>query len=87
MLESVNHSVKEDVNGQAHTNGIEAFWALVKRGYYGTRHKMSAQHPPGYVKEFAGRHNIREQKTTNQMAVIAKRFAGKSLRYGELIAC
>ncbi len=70
LLESVNHSVKEYVNGQAHTNGIESFWALLKRGYHGTYHKMSAKHLPRYVNEFAGRHNIREQDTFDQMVLI-----------------
>ena len=85
VLESVNHSVKEYVNGQAHTNGIESFWALLKRGYYGTSHKMSAKHLPRYVNEFASRHNIREQDTVDQMALIAKGFIGKRLRYQDLV--
>ena len=38
--EAVKHSVGEYVNGQAHTNGIESFWSMLKRGYYGTYHKM-----------------------------------------------
>ncbi len=46
MLQSANHSVKEYVNGQAHTNGIESFWALLKRDCCGTYHKMSAKHLP-----------------------------------------
>ena len=33
--ETVRHSVREYVNGQAHTNGIESFWAMLKRGYRG----------------------------------------------------
>ena len=37
--ESVNHSVGEYVKGMAHTNGIESFWAALKRGYYGTYHR------------------------------------------------
>ena len=86
VLESVNHSVKEYVNGQAHTNGIESFWALLKRGYYGTYHKMSAKHLPHYVNEFAGRHNIRGHDTVDQMALIAKGFIGKRLRYQDLVA-
>ena len=85
-LESVNHSVKEYVNGQAHTNGIESFWALLKRGYYGTYHKMSPKHLHRYVDEFSGRHNIREHDTVDQMALIAKGFIGKRLRYRELEA-
>ena len=31
--QSVRHSVREYVKGQAHTNGIESFWSLLKRGY------------------------------------------------------
>lgn len=38
--ESVNHSVGEYVREQTHTNGIESFWAVLKRGYYGTYHRM-----------------------------------------------
>ena len=84
-LEQVNHSVKEYVNGQAHTNGIESFWAGLKRGYYGTYHKMSGKHLHRYVDEFAGRQTIRGQDTVDQMAFIAKGFIGKRLPYRALI--
>ena len=40
----VKHSISEYVNGMAHTNGIESFWALLKRGYHGTYHHMSEKH-------------------------------------------
>ncbi|MFM7403915.1 MAG: IS1595 family transposase, partial [Erythrobacter sp.] len=53
---SVNHSVGEYVREMAHTNGIESFWAMLKRGYKGTYHQMSAKHISRYVTEFAGRH-------------------------------
>ncbi len=56
---TVKHSVGEYVNGMAHTNGIESFWALLKRGYHGTYHHMSEKHLDRYVTEFAGRHNAR----------------------------
>ena len=42
--EAVKHGVGEFVNGQIHTNGIESFWSIFKRGYYGTYHKMSKAH-------------------------------------------
>ncbi len=82
---SVRHSVKEYVKGQAHTNGIESFWALLKRGYYGTYHKMSAKHLNRYVNEFSGRHNMRELDTADQMAAMARGMNGKRLRYRDLI--
>ena len=50
--QTVAHSVGEYVNGQAHTNGIESFWAMLKRGYYGTYHRMSPKHLRRYVAEF-----------------------------------
>ena len=83
--EAVKHSAGEYVRGQAHTNGIESFWALLKRGYHGTYHKMSVWHLDRYVNEFCGRHNIRNLDTIEQMAWIAKHMEGKRLRYKDLI--
>ena len=83
--EAVNHSAGEYVRGMAHTNGIENFWAMLKRGYQGTFHHFSDKHLDRYVGEFAGRHNIREADTADQMAVIARDMVGKRLRYRELI--
>ena len=65
--ETVNHSVSEYVRGQAHTNGIESFWALLRRGHYGTFHKISPKHLQRYVNEFATRHNTREEDTIAMM--------------------
>ena len=84
--ESVKHSVNEFVKGQAHTNGIESFWALLKRGYHGIYHHMSENHLDRYVGEFAGRHNIRGQDTVNQIASISRGMEQKRLRYQDLIA-
>ena len=83
---SVRHSVREFVKGQAHTNGIESFWAVLKRGYYGTYHRMSAKHLQRYVDEFSGRHNMRCLDTIDQMKVMAKGMDGKRLRYRDLVA-
>ena len=82
--ESVKHSVGEYVKGKAHTNGIESFWSLLKRGYYGTFHKMSPDHLNRYVSEFAGRHNVRPMNTVDQMAWMVRRMDGKILRYKDL---
>ena len=84
--ETVKHSISEYVNGMAHTNGIESFWALLKRGYHGTYHHMSEKHLGRYVSEFAGRHNSRDADTIEQMSKIAERMVGKRLRYRTLIA-
>ena len=82
----VKHSVGQYVDGMAHTNGIESFWALMKRGYHGTYHRMSAKHLDRYVQEFAGRHNLRDEDTTVQMSEVARGMGGKRLRYSDLIA-
>ena len=84
--ESVKHSVREYVRDQAHTNGIESFWSLLKRGYYGTFHRISPKHLNRYVREFAGRHNDRCQDTIQQMGTIALNLSGKRLEYRDLIA-
>ena len=83
--EAVNHSVGEYVRDMAHTNGIESFWALLKRGYYGTYHRMSEKHLARYVNEFAGRHNMRSQDTIAQMSSIVQGMLGKQLTYEELV--
>ena len=84
--ETVNHSISEYVRDQAHTNGIESFWSMLKRGYHGTYHHMSAKHLDRYVTEFSGRHNDREADTVDQMAGIVQGMVGKRLRYNDLIA-
>ena len=84
--EAVNHSVSEYVRDQASTNGIESFWAMLKRGHQGIYHKMSAKHLDRYVTEFAGRHNDREADTVDQLTGIVTGMVGKRLRYSDLIA-
>ena len=84
--ESVNHSVGEYVRNQAHTNGVESFWATLKRGYYGTYHRMSEKHLGRYVNEFAGRHNDHPSDTIDQMASLVKGMVGKKLPYRDLIS-
>ena len=81
----MKHSVKEYVRGQAHTNGIESMWAMLKRGYVGTYHHMSAKHLHRYVDEFAGRHNVRPLDTEVQMSSMVRGAQGKRLRYADLV--
>ena len=83
---AVRHSVGQWVNGQAHTNGLESFWALMKRGYMGTYHKMSVKHLDRYVREFEGRHNQRRLDTLDQMRHMVRGLVGKRLTTADLSA-
>ncbi len=83
---SVKHSVSEFVRGIVHTNGIESFWSMFKRGYKGIYHKMNHKHLDRYVKEYQHRHNIREMGTLDQMDDIVSRMQGKRLKYAALVA-
>ena len=83
---TVNHSVGEYVDEMIHTNGVESFWSMFKRGYKGTFHQMSPKHLHRYVGEFEGRHNMRSADTADQMRRLATGMEGKRLRYQDLIA-
>jgi len=56
----INHLTGEYVNGETHTNTMESFWALLKRGVYGIYHHVSDKHLQRYVDEFVFRYNSRE---------------------------
>ena len=84
--ESVRHSVGQYVKDQAHTNGIESFWAMLKRGYKGTYHWMSHKHLDRYVAEFAGRHNSRPADTEVQMGRIVRNMHRRHLSWARLTA-
>ena len=84
--ETVKHSAGEYVKGDASTNGMEAFWSMLKRGKDGIYHKFSPKHLDRYVTEFAGRHNARDADTIDQMSGMVAGMAGKRLRYSDLIA-
>ena len=82
---TVNHSAGEYVIGATHTNGIESHWALFKRAYQGTYHKISPKHLHRYLNECAGRNNIREMDTVNKMSTMYKGMIKKRLRYNDLV--
>lgn len=56
----VNHNTGEYVRGSVHTNNMESFWSLLKRGVIGTYHNVSAKYLPLYLNEFVFRHNNRK---------------------------
>ena len=83
--ESVNHGVGEYIRGKAHTNGVESFWSMLKRGHTGIYHKMSKKHLQRYIDEYVGRHNIRPLATMTQIEITFKGMNGKRLKYKDLI--
>jgi transposase-like protein len=62
---AVSHANGEFVNGDAHSNTIESFWSLFKRGYHGIYHHMSRKHMQRYVNEFTYRFNRRTSGMQN----------------------
>lgn len=84
--QAVSHSTGKYVRAMAHTNGMESFWSMLKRGYIGTYHHISPKHLHRYVDEFSGRHNARPMDTEDQMAAVVRQAAGKRLTYRQLIA-
>lgn len=81
--ESVNHSKKEWVRGNVHTNGVENFWSVMKRGIHGIYHQISYKHLQRYCDEFSYRYNSRELKDherfTNVLKNIERRLDYKTL--------
>ena len=57
---TVKHSEHEYVRGEVHTNDLESFWSLLKRGVIGSYHHVSKKYLPLYLNEFAFRHNHRK---------------------------
>ncbi|MFC1912846.1 IS1595 family transposase [Chloroflexota bacterium] len=56
----IDHGSKVYVNGDIHTNSIEGFWSLVKRGISGVYHSVSPQYLQQYINEYAFRYNHRD---------------------------
>ena len=88
--ERVHHKSGEYVRykdlEEIHTNGVESFWAMFKRGFYGTYHLMTTKHLDRYIKEFVGRHNTRSMDTLDQMKDMMLGMDGKRLDYATLIS-
>jgi transposase-like protein len=75
----VKHSAKEYARGDVHTNTVEGFFSLLKRGVIGTFHQVSKKHLPLYLAEFDHRYNHRKA-TDGERTVSALRMAeGKRL--------
>lgn len=82
--EVVNHGIGEYVRGDAHTNTIEGFFSILKRGIIGTYHHVSAPHLKRYLAEFDFRYNNREALGVSDRERMVKAIpgiVGKRLTY------
>jgi transposase-like protein len=79
----IDHAEKY-VDGQIHTNGIENFWSLLKRGIKGTYVSVEPFHLFRYLDEQTFRFNTRKGKDADRFIQTVKQIAGKRLTYDEL---
>ena len=84
--EAVNHSAGEYVRGKAHTNGVESFWALLKRGYMGVFHDFTWKHLDRYLAEFSQRWSMLDLTSEQRIDSILKAGVGERLTYESLTA-
>ena len=86
--QSVNHSLKQWVDGICHTNSIESVWAVLRRSIVGSWHHVSRKHLIRYVNEAAFRLNEGncEIDTIDRMEALVRGMAGKRVRYVDLVA-
>lgn len=82
--ESVNHGVKEFVNGMASTNTAESFWSHLKRGINGIYHHVSAKHLQKYCDEYSYRWNTRDLTDGERFEDWFSHINGKRLTYKSL---
>lgn len=79
--QAVNHSAGEYVRGLAHTQSVDGFFSLLKRGVVGTFHHISEQHLPLYLAEFDHRHNTRFLTDGERTIIGLQKTNGKRLLY------
>ena len=79
--EFVRHGVGEYVRGKIHTNTIESYFSILKRGLVGTYHHVSKQHLKRYIGEFDFRYNNRRVSDAERADAALKGIEGKRLLY------
>jgi hypothetical protein len=77
----VIHSRGEYVRGNVHTNSVEGFFSLLKRGIVGTFHHIGTEHLEKYANEFAFRYSFRKLTDGDRAERIFKNSEGKRLTY------
>ena len=81
----VQHGKGEYAVGVVHTNTIEGFWAILKRGIVGIYHQVSPKHLHRYCNEFSYRYNSRKVLDVERFNLSLTQVEGR-LKYSELIA-
>lgn len=71
----VKHNEGEYVNGNTHTNTMEGFWSLLKRGVIGIYHSVSEKHLQNYIDEFVFRYNTRSLTESNRFDLMLNNIA------------
>jgi hypothetical protein len=79
----INHA-EEYVRGNVHTNGMENFWSLLKRGLKGTYVSVEPFHLFRYVDEQSFRYNNRKMEDSDRFAMSVEGIVGKRVTYAEL---
>jgi transposase-like protein len=79
----INHAV-EYVNENVHTNGLENFWSLLKRGLHGTYISVEPFHLFRYIDEQSFRFNNRKRTDAERFACVMKQIVGRRVTYKEL---
>ena len=87
--ETVHHSKREWVKrsisaGKVHTNHVEAFWAVMKRGVYGIYHQISYKHLQAYCDEYSYRYNTRDLQDYQRFTIVLENIE-RRLDYKTLI--
>jgi transposase-like protein len=77
----IRHAQRQYVQGDVHTNTVEGFFSLLKRGMMGTFHSVSREHLHRYVAEFAFRYNTRKLDDGERTSIAIKNAEGKRLLY------
>lgn len=72
------------VEGRVHTNGLENFWSLLKRGLHGTYVSVNPKHLSRYLDERVFTYNMRGLNDYGRFATVLRSVAGRRLTYAEL---
>ncbi len=81
--DTVKHSAKEYVRGDVHTNTVEGYFSIVKRGLNGIYHSVSKKHLHRYLAEYEFRYNRRRMDDGQRTVAAIQAADGKRLRYRE----